>query len=166
MGEEALELARACAVLGDECALSVAARLAKLDVAAAIAAAERLVVAEILAGTDRLSFAHPMIRSAVYGELPPGERPRAHAAASALLHAEGAPADDVARHLLAGTPTDEPWACTALHEGARAAARKGRRRRRCGTSDVPSRSARPASAAVRCSSTWGWSKPPPARRRH
>src|SRR5437764_9918111 len=48
-----------------------------------------------------------------------------HAAAARLLHAEGAPAEEVAHHLLAGTPTTEAWACTALHDAARAAARKG-----------------------------------------
>src|SRR5207253_2662260 len=70
-------------------------------------------------------FAHPMIRSAVYAELSAGERPRAHTAVARLLHEEGAPSDRVAQHLLAGVPTDEPWALEALHEGARTAARRG-----------------------------------------
>jgi DNA-binding CsgD family transcriptional regulator len=79
----------------------------------------------IFASVDPISFAHPMIRSAVYGELPAGERARTHVQAASLLHDAGAAPDEIATHLLAGTPSREPWAREALHDGARAAARKG-----------------------------------------
>src|SRR5439155_9909455 len=86
---------------------------------------ERLATAQILSAVDPASFAHPMIRSAIYGELGVAARSRLHAAAARLLHTQGAAAERVADHLLAGTPGDEPWVREALHEGARAAARKG-----------------------------------------
>jgi DNA-binding CsgD family transcriptional regulator len=125
LGTEALALARAGAVLGDGCSLSHAAALAGLEITRAVAAADRLSLAQILIGTDALSFAHPMIRHAVYNELPPAERSHAHADAAELLHREHAPVEAVARQLLASPPNAEPWAREALHEHARAAARKG-----------------------------------------
>jgi DNA-binding CsgD family transcriptional regulator/tetratricopeptide (TPR) repeat protein len=125
LGLDALGLARACAVLGDESPLAAAARLAGLEFAVAIDVAERLAAAQIIAGVDPVSFAHPMIRSAVYAELGLGERGRLHLAAARVLHHEGAAAERVADHLLAGTPSDERWVRDALHAAARAAARKG-----------------------------------------
>ncbi|MBS1870062.1 MAG: AAA family ATPase [Actinobacteria bacterium] len=125
LGPEALKLARACAVLGDEVPLSWAAEIAGLDVPGAADAAERLAEADILASVDPVGFEHPMIRSAVYGEVPPGPRLRLHAAAARLLHRERETVDEVAHHLLAGSPTHDEWVMGALHAGARAAARKG-----------------------------------------
>lgn len=125
LGPDALALAQACAVLGAEAPLHWAARLANLDAVAAAAAAERLRAAQILAPTDAAAFQHPVIRSAIYEDLPPGERPRAHADIARILKEEGAPAEQIAHHLLASAPTPAPWACAALHEGARAAARRG-----------------------------------------
>lgn len=125
LGADALALARACALLGDETPLTSAAKLAGLDPAAAGAAAGRLSAAQIFAAGELLSFAHPMIRSAVYSELPPGEGTRMHLAAARLLDDRGAAAAEVAHHLVAGTPCDEPWALGALHDAARNAARKG-----------------------------------------
>ncbi len=124
-GPAAVALAQAGSVLGDNASLRIAAGLAELEIEAAGEAAEILEAGGIFAATDPISFAHPMIRSAVYGALPPGERARTHVRAASLLHDVDAAPDEIAAHLLAGTPSAEPWAGEALHEGARAAARKG-----------------------------------------
>jgi len=125
LGEAAVELARACALLGNEALLPVASEVARLDLDAAFAAAERLLAAEIFESIEPLSFAHQMIRSAIAAELPTGWSGRAHLRAARTLHERGADAADVARHLLEGTPCSEPWAQAALHEAGRTAARKG-----------------------------------------
>ncbi len=125
LGSDAVALARACAVLGDGAPLAWVARLAELELGVAAVAAERLVKARVLAAVDPVAFAHPMIRSAIYGELPPETRLRAHTTAARLLHEEAAAPGEVASHLVAGTPIDDEWARAALHRGARAAARKG-----------------------------------------
>lgn len=125
LGDDARALAQACSVLGDRAPLGRAAALAGLDPPAGRVAAERLVAARLLATADPASFVHPMIRSAVYNELPPGEQPLMHAAAAQLLHEEDAASDQIAQHLLLGTPVLEPWARDALQRGARDATRKG-----------------------------------------
>lgn len=125
LGSDSVAFARACAVIGDDVPVQRAGRLAGLDPAAAVAAAERLVAAQILSGEDPVCFAHPMIRSAVYEEFDAGDRPRTHLRTAMLLHAEGAPPEVVSHHLLAGTPCDATWVAEVLHAGARAVARKG-----------------------------------------
>jgi len=125
LGDQAVALVSACSVLGDDALIQDAASLAALSAREAAAMAERLVAGGILRGTDHISFTHPMVRSAVYGELAPGERSRIHVTAAELLYREGAAADEVATHLLAGAPIGDSWAREALHEGARLAARKG-----------------------------------------
>lgn len=125
LGADALALARACSVLGEETPLLRATELASLGPTRGLEVAEALISAGVLAGIDPVSFAHPMIRAAVYGELAAGERSSAHLAAARSLHRGGAPPDEVATHLLLAPPHPEPWCRDALHDGARAAARKG-----------------------------------------
>jgi DNA-binding CsgD family transcriptional regulator len=125
LGKDALALARACAVLGHGAPLGLASSLAGISTDAAACAVDRLVRADILEPGTQLAFTHPMTRSAVYEDLPPGERPLAHAAAAALLREAGERPQTVAHHLLLATPVPEPWALDALQRGAMAAARKG-----------------------------------------
>jgi DNA-binding CsgD family transcriptional regulator len=125
LGGHATELARACAVAGDDTSLAVAARLARLSLDAAAVAASLLVEADILRSADPVVFSHPITRSAVYAELPLHLRLQAHLAIAELLNASHAPADNVARHLLLATPVAERWVARALQAGAREAARKG-----------------------------------------
>ena len=51
---------------------------------------------------------HPIVRAAIYDELPPGERSRLHREAARLLAAEGAEIDAVAAQLLASEPAAHP----------------------------------------------------------
>lgn len=125
LGPEALALAQACAVLGSKASLPRGAELADLDLASAGEAAEVLVGAQIFESAEPVAFAHPMIQSAVYAELPPAIRLRTHLKAARMLNQLGAGPVEVGRHLLSGAPCDEPWALDVLHEAGRIAARTG-----------------------------------------
>jgi DNA-binding CsgD family transcriptional regulator len=113
-------LARALAVLGDGAQLRHAAALAELDVAEAAATADQLASVEILAPGEPLTFLHPLLRSAVYADLPPVERGLLHKRAAELL-ADEAPPERVALHLLAAPATGDPRAVSILRAAARRA---------------------------------------------
>ena len=84
-----------------------------LDDAAAVAAAGELVGAEVFADQAAMAFVHPLIRAAVYEDIPVHERSLAHERAARLLRDRAA----LAR-------------CGRHAAGARAAARRGVGRRR------------------------------------
>jgi DNA-binding CsgD family transcriptional regulator/tetratricopeptide (TPR) repeat protein len=125
LGEDAVHIARACAVLGDDIPLSRAAALSGMSSEAAAPWVERLVDVGFLTGVDPISFMHPMIRSAVKWGTPPGERSRLRARAAEVLHAEGASPDEVAPLLISGTPVGAGWAREVLQQAARSSARRG-----------------------------------------
>ncbi len=118
-------LARAVAVLGDGAPLHHARELAALEPLLAGEAADALAAAEILTPGEPLSFVHPIVRTAIYNELPAAERARGHARAAALLAAEGAPLEPVAAHLLAGQPAREPSVVATLRAAAERALAQG-----------------------------------------
>jgi DNA-binding CsgD family transcriptional regulator len=123
--DEAGPVARAVAVLGDGAALPTVAALADLELERAAATTRALAQAEILRPEPPLGFVHPLVRDAVYHELPPGERELEHARAADLLRAAGAPTEQVAAQLLYSAPPGERWATDLLWEAGRAAMRKG-----------------------------------------
>jgi len=77
-------------------------------VGATAAAADGLVVAQVLAAGDLLSFVHPLMRSAVYEQLGGFERRRGHATAAARLRTRGAPVNEIAAHVLSASTKGEP----------------------------------------------------------
>ena len=117
----ATALARAVAVLGDRVPLRRAAALARLEPDLAAAAADALASVEILRPGEPLGFVHPIVRSAVYAELPRAERARAHGRAARLLAGEHAPPESVAAHLIGAEPEGDAWAARALGEAGRLA---------------------------------------------
>ena len=102
-------LANAVTVLGLDANLSAAADLAVLDLDEAADAADVLAAASILNPGRPLAFAHPLVRSAIYAELPAARRGRDHRRAAGLLAAAGAAPQTVATHLLAADPTGDRW---------------------------------------------------------
>lgn len=118
-------LLRAMAVLGSEAGLEETARLAGLDEAVASAAADALARAAIFAPGLPLRFAHPVLRAAVYGELPSGQRALAHSRAARVLAEQGAHVERVAGQLLHSEPVGEEWAVEALRRAADDAVRSG-----------------------------------------
>ena len=125
IGEDATSLARAAAVLGDRCELRHAAVLAGLESARAAEVAQTLAGAEIFADQQPLSFAHPIVRAAVYAEMGAGERAGAHLRAARAMYEEHAPAEVVAAHLLSAPADASAPAVEVLCEAARRALAKG-----------------------------------------
>ena len=125
LGPLATELARAVAVLGDDCELALAGRVAGMGEVAARAAADDLVRADIFAQTERLSFVHPIVRAGLYEDLAPGERQARHAAAADALARAGASPERVTAHLLVTGATGDSWRVRTLRSAAASAARRG-----------------------------------------
>ena len=92
---------------------------------AALAALPALVTAGVLADDQPLGFAHPLLRTAVYLDMPAPVRAAEHQRAAALLHAANADPEAVAHHLLAAEPAGEEWALEVLGESAKTAMARG-----------------------------------------
>src|SRR5215470_13955179 len=125
IGPEGGRLTRALAVLGGPVPLRQAAELAGLDLPAAARLADRLRAADVLAPGSVLEFAHPIVRTAVYESIPPGERALAHAEAARLLERDGAHAERLALHLLRSEPGGDPRVAALLRAAAAAATGRG-----------------------------------------
>ena len=121
----ALALARAVAILGVHAELRIARLVAQLDSAEVTEAAAALMRAGILAGGDTLDFVHPLVRSAVNGDLSSPERSVLHQRAARLLDAEGAPVEQVASHLLESLPDGDDWTVERLRAAAADALGRG-----------------------------------------
>jgi DNA-binding CsgD family transcriptional regulator len=122
---EAAAVAQAVAVLGDGARLALVAALAVLDEDAAARLAAELARVDILRQEPPLGFVHPLVRDAVYHDLPAPERELRHARAAALLRDARAPAEQVAAQLLHTPSRAERWAAELLWEAGRAAMRAG-----------------------------------------
>ena len=92
--------ARAVAVLGEAAGLPTVAALAQQPEEQVAAALDTLSRSEILTEERHLTFVHPLIREAVYDDLPAGERALHHERAAAILAQQGAAPEQVAAHLL------------------------------------------------------------------
>lgn len=125
IGDSACRLARAVAVFGGPAPLRLAAILAGLELSDAARLADSLRVADVLAPGAMLEFAHPIVRTAIYESIPPGERALAHASTARLLDQEGAGAERLAPHLLRSEPAGDSLVVALLREAARAASGRG-----------------------------------------
>jgi DNA-binding CsgD family transcriptional regulator len=114
-------LTRAIAVLGAEAQPRHAMALAELEEEAAAIAADALSAAAILARGRPWRFEHPLIRAAVYRQIPDAGRALAHARAARIVSADGVPPEAVAAHLLRCEPTGDDWSVEILRDAARAA---------------------------------------------
>jgi DNA-binding CsgD family transcriptional regulator len=123
LGPDAARLARAMAIL-ERADLAQAGQLAGLGPSEAAAATELLVRAGVL-DEDPLSFAHPLLRAAVYREIATSERAEAHGRVARLLAEDHASRAHVAEHLLTAPPTGDRWVVEHLREAAREAAARG-----------------------------------------
>ena len=64
-------------------------------------------------------FAHPILRAAIYGDLSPAERERMHRATAMILRERGAPAGQVAAHVMLTEPAADPSTVALLRSAAR-----------------------------------------------
>src|SRR3954471_18658488 len=124
LGPETTAVARAVAVLGEHADLPAIGSLAGIDDQAVAAASAALARTEILRPDRPLGFVHPLVRDAVYHDLPLGERELQHAQAAHILSGMSAPAEQVAAHLLAVPRRGDRWVSDLLQEAARDAMRK------------------------------------------
>ncbi len=122
---EAVALARAVAILGEQTGLPAVAAFAQIDEAQAAEAAGVLAAAEILRPEEPLGFVHPLVRDAVYGELPAARRGLEHGRAARVLAEAGAGADQIATQLLAAPPRGDAWVVERLCEAAAVALNRG-----------------------------------------
>lgn len=141
-GQEGIEVARAAAVLGDGTKGTAIAALTGLPPERVAEATGALARAEILRPEAPLGFVHPLVRDAVYHELPPAERELRHARAAQALIDAGEDREEVASHLLLAGPRGEAWVADLLHEAGRPRWTRGRPRARWPICEGRSRSRR------------------------
>jgi DNA-binding CsgD family transcriptional regulator len=125
--DDAAAVARGVAVLGPPTPLVDVAALTELHPDAVGSAAEALVAVSVLTADRDLEFdfVHPVVRSAVYGQIPPLERQRLHARAAALIQARGAESERVGRHVLRLPAAGDPARVAVLRAAAGEAAARG-----------------------------------------
>jgi DNA-binding CsgD family transcriptional regulator len=123
--DTALPVAHAVAVLGARADVPLVALLTGLEEQAVTAGAAALARADILGAASPLGFVHPLVRDAVYHDLPPGERERRHAEAARLLHERGAAVEEVASHLMLAPRRGDAWVVDVLAAAAAASRRRG-----------------------------------------
>ena len=125
LGKDAHALANAAAVLEDRAQLKHVAALTHLDTEEAGRIADALEAAGVLERGRPLRFVHPIVRTAVYEEIPLAERGLAHRRAARLLDAAGSGAGTVAAHLLSAEPQGDDWTVEQLSHAARAGLNRG-----------------------------------------
>jgi tetratricopeptide (TPR) repeat protein len=123
--EAARALVRAAAVLGDGAGPAEAARLADVAEPEAARAADLLAGLAILKPADKLEFAHPIVREAVYAEIGQRERAGAHARAALILAEAGAHDERVAAQVVEAEPAGEPERVELLRRVAAGALAQG-----------------------------------------
>jgi DNA-binding CsgD family transcriptional regulator len=121
----AASVARMIAVLGEGAALPVIATLAGVEEEVVAEAVTGLVRAEILSPEPPFVFVHPLVRDAVYLEIPAAERALWHDRAATALLGRGAPEEEVAKHLLLTPPRGSRSVVTVLRSAGLIAANRG-----------------------------------------
>jgi ATP/maltotriose-dependent transcriptional regulator MalT len=122
---DSVAVARAAAVLGDGAESWLLAGLAGLDEDRTGRAVAALTRAEVLQPDPPVRFVHPLVRAAVYRDVPPGERELQHERAAALLREAGASVERTAAHLLHASPRGDAAVVDVLSRAAREALHKG-----------------------------------------
>ncbi|HEX7280261.1 MAG TPA: AAA family ATPase [Solirubrobacterales bacterium] len=118
-------LARALAVLGDASDPRLVAELAGIDADQARHAADELRASAIFDPDSSLRFIHPLMRNAVYADIPSGERGQAHASAAVLLRGRRAGLEEIATQLLASEGRGDRATTEALIEAGKRALATG-----------------------------------------
>jgi DNA-binding NarL/FixJ family response regulator len=125
MPPEAGAIARSVAILGDGCELIFATELAGVELGTGRKATDLLRRTAILDPGESLRFVHPLVRNAIYADIPAGERGIAHLNAATLLRDSGAPPERVALQLVLGEARGDPASSATLIEAGRHALADG-----------------------------------------
>jgi hypothetical protein len=123
--EDAASVARAVAVLGDGASLLAVAELARLSKDDAAEAITALVRSEILRDEHPAAFVHPLIREAIYTDVPVVQRQMLHDRAARALDAVCARPELVAAHLLHVLSRRDEWVVRVLRRAAAVARERG-----------------------------------------
>lgn len=118
-------LARAVSVLDSDAEPRFAYNLAGLDGPSGARAAAELELARLLAVGGELRFTHPILRAAVYEQLPAATRALEHRHAAWVLAGDGGDPDRAAVHLLATHPAGDRWVTDQLRRAAGRAVERG-----------------------------------------
>jgi DNA-binding CsgD family transcriptional regulator len=121
LAPEAGVLARALSVLGDGAQVGDAGLLVRLTGAETETAMAALVSAGVVEAGGTVRFAHPILGTAIYGDLSPAERERLHHGAATILRDRGAPEELVAAQVMHTEPAADPEAVALLRRTAREA---------------------------------------------
>jgi DNA-binding CsgD family transcriptional regulator len=112
------ELAEALAILETPSELRLAAAVADVDLEPAAGLADALAAVDILSPGRRLTFRHPLVRAAVYAQIPASRRAVLHGQAADTLGLDAADAQHVAAHLLRSQPRGDPGVVATLRRAA------------------------------------------------
>ena len=115
---ESRTAARAVAILGDGASVPRVAALTGLDQHAVAEAIGSLARAEVMRHEYPLEFVHPLVRDAVYGDIPLGTREIQHELAAHQLADAGAPAEQIAAQLLQSPPRGDQRTVEILRTAA------------------------------------------------
>jgi DNA-binding CsgD family transcriptional regulator len=107
-------LAQAIAVLGPDATLRRAASLASLNPALASHAADMLAATDIIDLSEQPRFAHPLLASAVYADIPTAARADAHLRVAHELANEAVAPERLAVHLLVARESGDAWVVQTL----------------------------------------------------
>lgn len=110
LGQVTVSVARTLAVLGPTPVLAHLADAAEFSPQEAAEAVSCLMDAGIIHADPPLRYIHPIVRTAVYQDIPSQVRHRTHLHAARALDAAGEPVDRVASHLLSVQHLGDDWA--------------------------------------------------------
>lgn len=116
-----VRLAESLAVLDGPTSLQLVAELSELTQQQAAEAADELAVEDLIVPGASLEFVHPLIRQAIYDEIPPAARALKHAAAARLLRDSGARIEAVAAQLMHAPVCGDQDVVETLRHAARQA---------------------------------------------
>jgi DNA-binding CsgD family transcriptional regulator len=125
LGPDAAALARAVAALGEHAETAVCAGLAGLPPARVQELAGAMVELAVLGPGEPLRFVHPIVRTAIYDDIPPSRRAGLHARAARLLSDRFVEPASIAVHLMRTEPAERADVVTTLRAAARAAMAAG-----------------------------------------
>lgn len=115
----------ALAVIGDHASLELVREVVGLDRAAVAEALSRLADVELGARADVIGLAHPVIRTAIYADLPEARRRQLHGDVARALSRQQAPTEEIAQHLLLTEPQGDAEVAEALLDAGRRALARG-----------------------------------------
>lgn len=118
LGEDAVEVARAIAVLAAGATVARLSALSGVTDSRVCECIESLADAGFVGCEEPLDFVHPLMREAIYQDMPAATRSHWHSRAAVVIAEQGGGSDSVAAHLLLAEPAADPWVVKQLRRAA------------------------------------------------